>query len=239
METFTQRITHALSKTTGIRQADLARACNISTASVNNWFSGQTHSLKGGNLIKVAEVLNVNALWLSTGKGPMRKKSPAELEESRRVIAYDLQDELPEAHVLIHEYRIDLSAGNGQIAYELEEAEPRVYSRHWFQRENINPLHVRRFRVRGASMEPVLFDGDTVLVNLEENDPSRILDGKIYAIRYGEELRVKRLFRKLNGSLVLHSENPLYRVEEIPLEVASEHMTLIGRVRDKSGAGGL
>ena len=103
MDTFTQRITHALAKTSGIRQADLARACNISTASVNNWFSGQTHSLKGGNLIKVAEVLNVNALWLSTGKGPMRKKSPAELEESRRVIAYDLQDELPEAHVLILE----------------------------------------------------------------------------------------------------------------------------------------
>lgn len=240
MPTFTERINHALSKAPGIRQADLARACNISTASVNNWFSGQTQSLKGSNLIKVAELLKVNPLWLSEGKGPMRKKkNPDELEDARSVRSYDPEDQLPDTHVLVHEYRIDLSAGNGSIAYELEETEPRVYSRHWFSREKINPEHVRRFRVRGMNMEPVLYDGDIVLVNLDESDPERIMDGKIYAIRYGDELRVKRLFRKLDGSLILHSENPIYKPEEVASDVANEHITIIGRVRDKSGAGGL
>lgn len=88
-------------------------------------------------------------------------------------------------------------------------------------------------------MEPLLFPGDTVLVNQAENDIKELLDGKVYAIRYGNDLRVKRLFRKLNGSLILRSENPLYQDEEVTPDLVHQHITIIGRVRDKSGTGGL
>ena len=62
---------------------------------------------------------------------------------------------------------------------------------------------------------------------------------KVYALRYGNDLRIKRLYRRLDGTLILRSDNPRYKDEEVPPVLAEEHITIIGRVRDKSGAGGL
>jgi phage repressor protein C with HTH and peptisase S24 domain len=38
---------------------------------------------------------------------------------------------------------------------------------------------------------------------------------------------------------VLRSVNPAYRDEEVGPELAQEHISIIGRVRDTSGTGGL
>jgi len=86
MDSFTDRITEALTDS-GLKQADLARACGISSASVANWFSGATQSLRGKNLIRVSETLGVNPDWLSSGKG--RKKTAA---RHIGVVVFDLLD---------------------------------------------------------------------------------------------------------------------------------------------------
>lgn len=140
--------------------------------------------------------------------------------------------------VYVPESTIEFSAGNGRTAtYELvEDQEPASYRLSWFQKYGINPDRVKRFRVSGDSMEPLLFARDTILVNLDETN---IIDNKLYAIRYGDELRVKYLRRQLDGTLILHSVNSLYEDEKVPPELASEHITVIGRVRDRSGTGGL
>lgn len=72
MGTLAERINYALDQLDDGSQAALARACGISTASVNNWFSGETKSLKGENLLKAAAYLRVNPTWLASGKGVMR-----------------------------------------------------------------------------------------------------------------------------------------------------------------------
>ncbi len=145
---------------------------------------------------------------------------------------------MSDEYVYVPESRIEFSAGNGRTAvYELiEDEEPATYRRAWFQKYGINPKHVRRFRVHGDSMEPLLYARDTILVNQDETN---VIDGKLYAIRYGDELRVKYLRRQLDGTLILHSVNPLYEDEKVPPELAQEHITVIGRVRDRSGTGGL
>jgi phage repressor protein C with HTH and peptisase S24 domain len=138
----------------------------------------------------------------------------------------------------VPESRIEFSAGNGrELHFELEEDnEPATYRLSWFQKERINPDRVKRFRVIGDSQEPFLYHRDTVLVNLDE---THVVDGKLYAIRYGSDLRIKYLYRRLDGTLILRSRNPEYKDEEIPPELANEHISIIGRVRDKSGKGGL
>lgn len=157
------------------------------------------------------------------------------------VIAYDPDDTMPDGTVAISEYRLDFACGNGsQAAYEIvEESDPAIFKLSWFRAERIKPEKCKRFRVKGDSMETTLFDGDSVLVNMEENEPAKIIDGKVYAIRYGSDLRIKRLFKKLDGSLRLVSDNQAYPIEDIAADVAQEHITIIGRVRDKSGKGGL
>lgn len=155
----------------------------------------------------------------------------------RSVTAYDPEDGVPDDVVLVPESRIEFAGGDGKIAYELvEDEEPATYRRSWFQKYGINPDRVRRFRVAGDSMEPLLYARDTILVNLDE---TRVIDGRLYALRYGDQLRVKYVSKRIDGTLILRSVNPTYRDEEIPAELANEHISIIGRVRDKSGTGGL
>jgi len=163
-------------------------------------------------------------------------------ETASNIIALRPGDAPPEGMVQIPEYEISFSGGPGRVAIDYEVmAEPvlATYRLSWLHQQHLNFQNLKRFKVTGDSMEPLLFEGDSILVNTAENDLERLRDGKVYAIRYGKELRVKRLYRELNGTLVLRSENPAYRDEVVPPELASEHITIIGRVRDKSGAGGL
>lgn len=168
-------------------------------------------------------------------RGPERRHSDS---QQSNVFALHPDDDLPDQVVYVPESKIEFSAGPGSAAgFEIvEDNEPATYRLSWFQKYGINPERVRRFRVSGDSMEPMLFAKDTILVNLDE---THVVDGHLYAIRYGDELRVKFLSRRLDGTVILRSANPLYKPEELSPELASEHVTVIGRVRDKSGTGGL
>lgn len=229
-----------------VSAADLARAAKVSNATVTHWTSG-TNGMSAAKARLVAQYLNVNSLWLETGIGKPDWPEPdaraamggkGAPPQANTVIAYDSEDDAPEDVVLIPESRIEFAAGNGRTAmYELvEEEEPATYRRSWFQKRQINPERVRRFRVSGDSMEPMLYARDTILVNEDERT---VIDGKLYAIRYGDELRVKYLSRRLDGTLLLRSVNPAYAIEEVPHELVEQHISIIGRVRDKSGTGGL
>lgn len=52
-------------------QAQLARACGVKQPSVHGWLSGKSKFLRGENLLRAAEALDVNDQWLATGDGPM------------------------------------------------------------------------------------------------------------------------------------------------------------------------
>ena len=82
----------------------------------------------------------------------------------------------------------------------------------------------------------MIFPGDAVLVNLDE---TTVQDGRLYAIRYRDEIRVRYLSRLLNGSLILRALNPNHKDEEASPEIAKEHISIIGRVRDRTGDGGM
>lgn len=237
--------------------ADVARAANVSNATLNYWLN-DVNGMSAAKARLVGAFLDVEPYWLETGKGHaeasrlerefMTPSVPSEPTEKRLapreqpfvrspVTAYDLDDGVPDDVVLVPESKIEFAAGDGRINYELvEDEEPATYRRSWFQKYGINPDRVRRFRVTGDSMEPLLYARDTILVNLDE---TQVIDGRLYAIRYGDQLRVKYLSRRLDGALVLRSVNPAYRDEEVPAELANEHITVIGRVRDRSGTGGL
>lgn len=187
---------------------------------------------------KIARACGVDAHWLATGEGDMLPTPLALLGKPVRALAEG--EEPGEGYVQIPEYEVRFAAGNGRTALfdELEGVKPRTYRIEWFTEAGINPAHAKCFKVHGESMEPMLFDGDSVLVNLAETN---IVNGKVYAMRYGDELRIKRCYKRLDGGLVLRSDNPSFlpRDEEIDPKIAAEHITILGRVRDKSGSGGL
>jgi phage repressor protein C with HTH and peptisase S24 domain len=249
MEKMAKRIEQALMAKNRGNQSEMARFVGVSPQAVQKWIAGDTEP-KGKNLQKAAEFLGVTEAWLKFGipvenataelkpEGANERVHYLQTIPKSNIRALHPDDVQPEGTVSIKQSKIFFSAGNGhQVTYEIiEDSEPATYQLSWFQKHGINPEHARRFKVVGDSQEPMLFEGDTVLVNLKETD---IIDGKLYAIRYGSDLRIKYLRRRLDGTLLLRSVNPSYKDEEVPREMAEEHISIIGRVRDKSGSGGL
>lgn len=221
--TLAERLTLALSDS-GLKKSDIARLCSISPASVSDWFTGKSKSIKSIYLPKVAKLLGVSSTWLATGNGPMKSPNVLVTEE---VCDDDDWVEIPE-------YKIRFAAGFEQNSTleELASEYKAAYRRSWFQRKNINPEDCKRFKVKRDSMEPLLLDHDVVLVDCSKTE---IIDGRIYAFVYGDALRVKRLYRKIDGSIMVHSENPNFQDETIKPE-DTEQVQIIGEVIERSGS---
>ena len=93
-------------------------------------------------------------------------------------------------------------------------------------REHISDRNSVLMQVRGDSMEPLLKDGDTVLVDQSDTE---VIDGRIYVVTLSDELRVKRVQKSFRG-FILRSENTRYAdiaVEGCDLDAFRVH----GRVR--------
>lgn len=76
----------------------------------------------------------------------------------------------------------------------------------WMGAEHVSERQSVLMDVRGDSMEPLLKDGDTLLVDQSDTE---VMDGRIYVVTLGDELRVKRIQKGFKG-YVLRSENPRY-----------------------------
>lgn len=101
-----------------------------------------------------------------------------------------------------------------------------AFRKDWLSLNGIYADKAVLLEVVGDSMEPLLKEGDTLLV--DKND-TEVMDGRIYVVTLGDELRVKRIQKGLNG-LILCSENPRYadiNVDWSDLEAFIVH----GRVR--------
>lgn len=230
MSTLCERMNLALDE---VRKKDpsksktgLAKACNVRAASVSDWFSGKTKSLSFESAVAAAMYLDVSTVWLASGEGEMH---------SRTVEAFDEYDEFDDDEfVEIPEYRASCSAGPGcpVIYEEISDSIKARYRRSWFQARGINPNNCKRFKVHGTSMEPFLWDGDTILVDCSPQD---VISGKTYAFMLYGEMRVKVLYPLLLGLLV-RSLNPDVPDEKLNHEEL-ETFILIGRVRDRSGDG--
>ena len=96
----------------------------------------------------------------------------------------------------------------------------------WFGAEHVSEKRSVLMDVRGDSMEPLMRNGDTILVDQSDTD---IKDGRIYVVTLGDELRVKQIQKSFKGYL-LRSENPRYA--DITIEGPDlESFRVHGRVR--------
>lgn len=68
-------------KIRGWDQSELASRMKVSRASVSDWESGKIKNLRLPNLFKLADVLELNARWLSLGEGSPVKRFMGDEEE--------------------------------------------------------------------------------------------------------------------------------------------------------------
>lgn len=208
-------------------KSGLAKFCGVRPSTVTDWFSGKTRGITGAAGPKAADYLGVSTTWLLSGVGE---------KHSRSVAAFDDANELDDDEwVRIPEFQARCAAGDGQVIFydEITDSIPALYRRSWFQVRQINPDNCRRFKVRGTSMEPYIWDGDTILVDC---GPQTIIGGKTYAFMLHGEMRVKVLEPLMRGGYLVHSINPDVPDERLTDEDLNT-FRLVGRVRDRSGDG--
>ena len=203
-----------------------------SGAAVSGWVKGKNFNID--KLSKLAEVLNTSADYLLTGEG-----SP----EKTNIVVFDDLDQntmnVDDTFVKIPQYKIGFSAGGGHVFYvdEIEDASEAGFKLSFFNALGVNPRNCKRFKVEGNSMEPTLNDGDCILVDCTPLPNFKsIIDNKIYCFSFNGELKIKRLFKKMNGDLIIHSDNAAYGEDILHLEdQEQDQFTIIGRVIERSG----
>jgi phage repressor protein C with HTH and peptisase S24 domain len=142
----------------------------------------------------------------------------------------DLQDDV---YAMVPRVAVSLAAGNGGRIVETEqELPPLAFRRDWMQTKCVtSKKNLKVLEVRGESMTPYLQDGDSVLIDMGQGD---IQDNQIYAIWYGDELRIKRLSKRFDGGILIRSDNPAYQDEVLSQEEA-RHITVLGKLLWRGG----
>lgn len=119
------------------------------------------------------------------------------------------------------------SAGPGAVPAEEAASDSFRFSRRWLRQQGLDGSNLSAISVEGDSMEPLLRNGDEILVDRAQR-PFR--DG-VHVVRLGDALLVKRVASVGQGRFALVSDNRAYP----PLDVAVEDIEIIGRVVWKAG----
>jgi phage repressor protein C with HTH and peptisase S24 domain len=196
---------------------------------------------RGVSLASLSDLLGRNPSYLQQF---IRKGSPRRLEEEdrRKLAAFfgvaeeELRSAQDNSYALsprlsewVEVPRLDLgaSAGPGRVAGDEAAFDTFRFSRRWLTEQGLDGAQLSAITVAGDSMEPLLNDGDEILVDCA---PRPFRDG-IHVVRLGDTLLVKRVAQAGAGRLALLSQNLAYP----PIEVAADEVAIIGRVVWKGG----
>ncbi len=200
----------AAMKENGITKADVARACGISDQAVGKWF--KTGKVATKNLAIAARLCGLTLDQLVRGE--------IQAVGTRPDVALDS----------VHVPLLDVSAsmGNGRMMLEYETVVDGIrLSRTWCSR-HLSVSHVANLATitaYGDSMRPTFEDGDLLLV---DRGVTELRIDAVYVLAYRDELYIKRVQRRLDGSVVVRSDNPLY--EPIVIDPQKNHLAVLGRV---------
>jgi len=124
-------------------------------------------------------------------------------------------------------FKLSAGASGFSVSYLDDSAPPIVFQRSWYESKGYRPEKLFATTVVNGSMEPGLYDGDTVVVNTAQTEP---IDGTVFAVNYEGELVIKRLVRD-EGKWWLSSDNPDKRL--YPRKACHEGVFLLGEIVHK------
>ncbi|MGX7952189.1 S24 family peptidase [Tsuneonella sp. HG249] len=194
---------------------------------------------QGVSLAGLSEMIGRNTSYLQQF---IRKGSPRKLEErDRRILAQFLgvgesvlgaEEEFSAARprgdwVDVPRLPLGAAAGPGALGADERPFDSFRFSRTWLREQGLAGARLSAIRVQGDSMEPLLHDGDEILVDRAQ----RALRDGVHVVRLGDALMVKRLAPAGAGRALLLSQNAAYPAVEVPLG----ELEIVGRVVWKSG----
>ncbi len=213
MSAMSERIS-SLVKESGLSIRSLAKRLGVSNVSLSNWMRGETEPSEDG-LFALCDYFSVTPAWLRYGDSNAPGGQTIELSDGTIMIPRLSA----EAHCADPN---DVNAQSSQDGVELIEF--MGVSPEWAER--YCPTAAKRsihiITAAGDSMEPTLYRGDTVVIDVSQKD---VREDGLYAVRIAGQVMVKRLQITLKG-LVLLSDNAFYK----PITVCDDdNLEILGR----------
>ena len=204
----------------------LARAVGVSPSAFRKWLRGEAEPSRE-RLVALADAAGVGVAWLAKGDGP-EPRFPERAGSTGAQTASSRNDGGIEPAPV----RVAAEARRGGGGRQRNAAATLAPERVHRLRPRLDPKNVRVGAGRSAAgerggqfMQPTIRDNDLLLIDTTDR---KLREFGIYVLEYQGERLVKRVQRKLDGSLILISDNAIYEAERIPAERAND-VTVIGR----------
>ena len=188
-------------------QSALADEIGAAQSTVASWETGKNEpDLK--TIVRIAHKTETDPAWLAFGRA-----QTSALVDGERYTSIPMFD-------------IDAAAGDGAIAETEEPAGYRLFETDWLRNlTRANPSKLAVIKVRGDSMQETLYNGDHVLVDLDQRHLAR--EG-IYVINVENRLQVKRItMHPKTKLLTVRSDNAKYPSYD---DLTVDDLSVVGRV---------
>lgn len=197
----------------GMSQSEFGEMCGVKLNAQANYEKGDRQP--NADYLANADEIGVDVLYLLTGKKLGSQNSVAESSVRYNASTY----------IEIPLLNIKASAGHGAEILTEESDRSLIFKKEWINAHHLHSKDLVMIHATGDSMEPSIYCGDELLIDKSPMD--RFVDG-IYIIRIEKDLFVKRLRKRLTGSIDIISDNPAYPIETI--DVNSDLLHVIGKV---------
>jgi phage repressor protein C with HTH and peptisase S24 domain len=219
----------------GLSNSEVARRAGLSDSAIRNYVTGDSLPVLD-KLTSLAAATEVRPEWLAFGQLPMKRgvlervlpKTHEETLEGLVVTAGTGEALEPrDGYTFIPRRAVTASAGDAVLLPSDEIIDHILFKTEWLRSElRLDPQLVVVIQAKGDSMEPVIEDGDLLLVDLRRSGDRA--DG-VHVINLDGKVLVKRLQHRLDGAIGVLSDNPSYPAELVKLaDVDNFH--IVGRV---------
>ncbi len=210
-----ERITHLVEVVGG--QGKAAEIAGVSRASIDNWRKPGAKVPFDG-MLKLAQAAGISLDWMATGDEAYI--------DSRSENSPRLMQTWAGSFALVPVYEAEAGAGPGLVPVSERTSGALAFREEWLRRVGVSEASSGLVTAVGDSMAPTIPDGATMLVDMSARE---IRSGYIYVLSQEGAVLVKRLQVKIDGSVILISDNPLYENEVIDAAMVDQ-LNVAGRV---------
>jgi phage repressor protein C with HTH and peptisase S24 domain len=209
-----------------LTQAEFCQLTGMKLPSLRDYELG--NRMPGGEAIVDLSRARINANWLLTSAGEMFVDEHP-YDATLTVPGGEVREQAhpPFGFVLVPRYDVAASMGHGAVIHSEQVVDHLAFREEWVRTElGTNPSNLILISAIGDSMEPTLRAGDLLLI---DRSGAGVKQDAIYAFSTNGELRVKRMQLKIDGSVVVKSDNLQYEAEVLTAEQAAT-IRIVGRV---------
>jgi len=204
----------------------LARAVGVSPSAFRKWLRGEAEPSRE-RLIALADATAVSIAWLAKGEGPEPDFREMAGAEGGLLAGPSGEGGLDRRRFVVLPKRSEAAAAGAGTPAPTLRSEFIAFRHDWIRDTfGLEPTDLLLEAAVGESMQPTIHDNDVLLIDITDR---KLREFGIYVLEFQGERLVKRVQRKLDGSLLLISDNAIYEPERVPSERAHE-VTIIGRV---------